>query len=65
MREKPTGEFSKEAVTDQPQQRSDVQLQFLLRQVDPQLIQNSGQGCVHIPDNLQQRGFGKGLHTRH
>jgi len=47
-----TSELSKEAVTDQPQQRSDVQLQFLFSQVDPQFIQNSGKRRVHVANHL-------------
>lgn len=47
-----TSEISKEAVTHQPKQRSDVQLEFLFREVNPQLIQNPWKRCVHIPHHL-------------
>lgn len=50
-----TSELSEEAVTDQPQQGSDVQLEFLFSQVDPQLIQDSGERCVHIPNHLHTK----------
>lgn len=54
-----TSEFSKEAVTDQPQQGSDVQLQFLFRQVDAQLIQNPRQRRVHVSHHLDTiTGYG-------
>lgn len=51
-----TSEFSKEAVTHQPKQRFDVQLEFLFGEVNPQLIQNPWKRCVHIPHHLVTNG---------
>lgn len=51
-----TGEFSKEAVTHQPKQRFDVQLELLFREMDPQLIQNPWERRVHIPHHLDTNG---------
>lgn len=60
-----TGEISKEAVTHQPQQRSDIQLEFLFREVNPQLIQNPWKRCVHIPHNLvRNRELKHEAHTK-
>lgn len=52
MKINPTSEISKETVTHQPKQRSDVQLEFLFWEVNPQLIQNPWKRGVHVPHNL-------------
>lgn len=60
-----TSEISEEAVTHQPKQRSDVQLEFLFREVNPQLIQNPWKRRVHIPHDLvKNRKLKHEVHTK-
>lgn len=47
-----TCELAKEFFADQPEQGADVQLQFLLGQVNAKLIQSPGEAGVHVTHHL-------------
>lgn len=57
--------FSKELLTNQSQQRSDVHLHLRLTQDNSQLVQNLREGGINVPHNLGEdlvQGFQEKFH---